>query len=210
MRKVLILLIGFLSSQTGFAAPTLDDFFKAVRANDVREVRSYLDQGMDPNSTNQQGYSVLMEAGREGHTEMVLLLVDRKAKVNQRNAVGESALMLAAFKGALDTVKLLHARGAEINLPGWTPLHYCAFQGHAAVCQYLLDSKAEVDAKAPNGMTPLMAAVRSGHVDAVKVLLRRSADPNVKTDNGVTALVLATKGGNTDLAQLLKQAGAKE
>ncbi|MET0679876.1 MAG: ankyrin repeat domain-containing protein, partial [Burkholderiales bacterium] len=100
-----------LSSASSLAAPSLDDVFKAAKANDVRELRGYLDQGMDANSTNQQGYSVLMEAAREGHTEVVALLLDRKAKVNQRNAVGETALMLAAFKGNLETVRLLGSRG---------------------------------------------------------------------------------------------------
>jgi uncharacterized protein len=194
----------------GFAAPTLDDIFKAVKANDVRELRSFLDQGMDPNSTNQQGYSVLMEGAREGHLEVLTLLLDRKARVNQRNAVGESALMLAAFKGNLEAVRLMHGRGAEINNPGWTALHYAAFQGQTAVSKYLLESKAEIDARAPNGVTPLMAAVRNGHVDVVKLLLSQSADPNLKNDAGGTALQSATKSGNEDLVRLLKQAGAKE
>ena len=189
------------------AAPTLDDLFKAVKANDVRELRIYLDQGMDPNSTNKEGYSALMEAAREGHVEVVELLLDRKAKVNQQNAVGETAVMLAAFKGHLGTVRLLHRRGAELKTSGWTALHYAAFQGSAPVAKYLLDNKADVNAKAPNGITPLMSAVRNSHEDVVKLLLAQGADPNLKADTGASALQWALKNGNTDIAQLLKQAG---
>ena len=156
-----LLVIAFNSANPSLAAPSLDDMFKAVKANDVRELRTFLEQGMDPDSTNQQGYSVLMEAAREGHVEVVGLLLDRKAKVNQRNAVGETALMLAAFKGNLETVQLLHARGGAINTTGWTALHYAAFQGQTAVAKYLLDNRAEIDARAPNGITPLMAGVRT-------------------------------------------------
>jgi ankyrin repeat protein len=213
MTRRALYLFGFLAtalSHAGLAAPTLDDLFKAVKANDVREVRSYLDLGMDPNSTNQQGYSVLMEAAREGHTEMVLLLVDRKARLNQRNAVGETALMLAAFKGNLDSVKLLHGRGGELTNPGWTALHYAAFQGQTAVAKYLLENQANVNARAPSGITPLMAGARNGHYDVVKLLLTQAADPSLKNDAGATALQWAAKGGNSDIVQLLKQAGAKE
>jgi hypothetical protein len=118
--------------------------------------------------------------------------------------------MLAAFKGNVEAVRLLHGRGGEINSNGWTALHYAAFQGQTGVAKYLLDNKAEVDARAPNGITPLMAGVRNGHTDVVKLLLAQRADPNAKNDAGGTALQWALKGGNTDLAQLLKQAGAKE
>lgn len=209
-RLFLCIFIASSLATPGLAAPTLDDLFKAVKANDLREVRGHLDQGMDPNSTNRQGYSILMEAAREGHTDMVGFLIDRKARLNQRNAVGESALMLAAFKGSLETVRLLHTRGGEINNGGWTALHYAAFQGQATVAKYLLDNRAEIDARAPNGITPLMAAVRSGHSDVVKLLLWQVADPNLKNDAGATALQWAAKGGNSDIVQLLRQAGAKE
>jgi len=123
-----MIVLAAISANASFAAPTLDDMFKAAKANDVRELRAFLDQGMDPDSTNQQGYSVLMEAAREGNVEVIALLLERKAKVNQRNAVGETALMLAAFKGNVDAVRLIHSRGGEINTPGWAALHYAAFQ----------------------------------------------------------------------------------
>jgi ankyrin repeat protein len=124
--------------------------------------------------------------------------------------VGETALMLAAFKGNVEAVRLIHSRGGEINTPGWAPLHYAAFQGQTPVAKYLLDNKAQIEARAPNGITPLMAAVRNGHLDTAKLLLAQHADPNAKNDTGGTALQWAVKGNNTDLAQVLKQAGAKE
>src|SRR5262245_30500930 len=91
------------------AAPTLDDLFKAVNANDLGEVRSLLDRGMDPSSTDKEGYSLLMMASREGHLEMIRLLLDRKAKVNQRTPTNETAIMFAAFKGQAESVRLLHS-----------------------------------------------------------------------------------------------------
>jgi uncharacterized protein len=191
------------------AAPTLQGLFDAVRANDVDEVRSLLDQGMDPNSTDKQGYSILMQAAREGHIATVKLLLERKARVNQYSAAAETAIMLAAFKGHLETVKLLHTYGAAINKDGWTPLHFAAFEGHASICKYLLDSNAQVDARAPNDETALMLAARNGRYDVVKVLLGK-ADPNLKTSSGGTALQLAVQKGHADVAQLIKQAGARE
>jgi ankyrin repeat protein len=106
-------------------------------------------------------------------------------------------------------VKLLHAHGAAINKDGWTPLHFAAFEGHAAVCKYLLDNNAQVDARAPNDETALMLAARNGRYDAVKLLLGK-ADPNLKTSSGGTALQLATRQGHAEVAQLIREAGARE
>ncbi len=188
MKYITLVLLFFMSlagSQSSLAAPTLDDMFKAVKTNDVRELRTFLEQGMDPDSTNQQGYSVLMEAAREGHVEVIALLLDRKAKVNQRNAVGETALMLAAFKGNVEAVRLLHGRGAEINSAGWTALHYAAFQGQTGAAKYLLDNKAQVDARAPNGITPLMAGVRNGHTTSSSSCSPNAPTPMRRTMPGV-------------------------
>lgn len=192
-----------------FAASTLNDLFEAVHANDVGEVRSLLDAGMDPNSTDREGYSLLMLAAREGHISIVRLLLNHKVKVDQQNPVGETAVMLAAFKGHLETVKLIHARGAVLRQSGWTALHYAAFQGHAAIARYLIDSKADVNARAPNGATPLMLAARNGHRDVVQVLLG-TADPNLTTDTGATALQWALREGHTEIAQALRRSGARQ
>jgi ankyrin repeat protein len=112
------------------AEGTLDDLFKAAKLNDVAEVQQFLDRGMDPGSTNKEGYTLLMYAAREGHIELVRLLLDRRANVNARNPSNETAVMFAAYMGHASTMKLLHSRGAQLNKDGWTPLHYGAYQGY--------------------------------------------------------------------------------
>lgn len=190
-------------------AQTLDDLFRAVETNNVPEVNRLLSRGMDPNSSDPDGRTLLMRAAWEGQDELVKLLLDRKAKVEQRNARGETAIMMAAFRGHLETVKLLHTRGASLQGPGWTPLHYAAFNGSTPVVKYLLDNRADIDARAPNGATALMFAARGGHLDTAKLLIWQVADVNAESDRGETALMWALQSKNTDIAKLLQQAGAK-
>ena len=109
----------------------------------------------------------------------------------------------------MDVVKLLHSKGAALNGTGWTPLHYAAFNGHTKIVKYLLENRAEIDARAPNGATALMFAARNGHFETAKLLIWEVADVNVEADSGGTALQWATQTKNTDIAALLKQAGAK-
>lgn len=203
-----ILLIGAATSAV--AQAPLGELARAVKLDDERNVRRLLDQGYDVNSVDAMGDSLLGVAARDGAPSVVKLLLGRRAKVNMRNRAGDSPIMSAALKGHLEIVKMLHAAGAEIDGPGWTALHYAAYGGHNAVCQFLLDNRADIDARSPNGMTPLMMAVREGRLDTVKLLVWEIADPNLRNEAGLSALDLAIRGKQVDIAKLLRVAGAKE
>jgi len=189
---------------------TVDSLLTAVRTNNLAGARDLLRRGMEVNTTDPNGTSLLMIAAWEGHVQMVDFLLAQGARVQRRNNVRETALMYAALKGHLEIVKKLHARGGEINHEGWSALHYCAAEGRLEVCQYLLDQKADIDAASPNGTTPLMMAARQGHFDVVKLLLWEHADPQRKSESGQTALGMALRGGFEQAAQLIRDAGARE
>lgn len=193
----------------GQGQPTLDDLNRAVETSNLAEVRALLDRGFDPNSVDPRGNTLLMQAAWQGNAEMTRLLLDKRTRINLRNPGGETAIMLAALRGHLPVVQLLYDRGAEINHGGWTPLHYCAFEGKTEVCRFLVAKQASVDARAPNGATALMIASRQGHEEIVRLLLKGGADPNVETDRGGTALEWAAKAGNTVIADALRKAGAR-
>ncbi len=118
--------------------------------------------------------------------------------------------MLASLKGRIEVVQLLQAGGAGINHPGWTPLHYCASEGHVEICRFLIEHGATVDAPSPNGTSPLMMATRQGHIEVVKLLLALSANTSLRNDSDGTALSWALKAGHITIADLLRRAGAKE
>ncbi|NJN39665.1 MAG: ankyrin repeat domain-containing protein [Gammaproteobacteria bacterium] len=124
--------------------------------------------------------------------------------------MGDTAIMIGALIGRYEIVQLLRKAGARIDMPGWTPLHYAAFGGHARICEFLIEQGAPINAPAPNGTTPLMMAAREGRGDVIRILLAARADPNAATDTGRTALQWASAAGNSEIMDLLKAAGAKE
>lgn len=191
-------------------AQSLDEMFSAVKSNDVATVERLLQRGIDVNSTDPRGDSLLIIAAREGHEDVVGRLIAGRARVNARNGAGETALMMAAIKGYLAVVGRLQAAGAEINHSGWNALLYAAFEGKTVICKFLLEKGANIDALAPNGASALMLAARQGHLETVRLLLWEHADPKIRTAEGITALQWALKAGNTDIVNLLKQAGVKE
>jgi uncharacterized protein len=203
-----IVSIALVSSSLVASGQSLEEVFKAARNNDPQAMTELLDRGLDPNSTNREGDTLLMVAAMRGYSDLVQILLAHKAAVDRRNRYGDTALLMASLEGHLEVAKLLVEHGAKVNRKGWTPLGYAAFGGDAAVVRYLLSKGADVNALQPNGDTPLMLAARKDHVDAARELLFADADFDYRGPSGETALGLAKRTGDEVLVELLRQAGA--
>ena len=193
----------FVSSAGPAWADAYQDALSAAALGHDSDLVELLDKGMDPNTIDAGGNSLLILAARDGHLPTVDLLLKRGAKVGQRNFAGDSALMMAVLKGEMAVTKRLLAANAPINPSGWTPLMYAAYEGRADMVALLLEKGAEVNARAPNLSTPLMLAARNGHMEAVRLLLKAGAETEIKNDQGFTAESWANNAGNTDAADLI-------
>ena len=210
-RRILAFAATWLVLFTGAAwGQALDDLLKAANAGDTNAVAGFLSKGLDPDSSDKQGNTLLMIAAMQGHEALAKLLIERKANVAKRSPAGDSALMLASLKGHLGIVKLLVEHRAPISYAGWAPLHYAAFEGRTEVVKYLLEKGAEKDTLAPNGYSALLLAMRNGHMEAARELLYADADVNIKGARGETALSLAKGRNDKGLEELIRRAGAVE
>lgn len=72
---------------------------------------------------NDEGYTPLMEAAREGHISVVKCLIAAGSKVNaETDETHETALTLSACGGFIEVVDTLVQKGADIELGASTPL----------------------------------------------------------------------------------------
>jgi ankyrin repeat protein len=199
----LFVFVGYSCSVAG----SYDDFFSALKQDDVATVKMLLGRGFDPNTLSPAGEHGLIVAVREPSLQVILVLLEApKVNVEVRTQQDESPLMLAALKGLSDLCRQLIALGADVNKPGWTPLHYAATNGHLTTMELLLDEHAYIDAASPNGTTPLMMAARYGTAEAVKLLLGAGADPGLKNDQGLSAIDFAHRASRTEAAELIAAA----
>jgi ankyrin repeat protein len=202
--KKYVVLIGFLISFSANSG-SYEDFFKALKTNDLNVARQLLVRGFDPNTVDLEGRAALLVAWRFESLGVLDLLLDWPGtKAEVRNELDESLLMLAALKGQTSLVQKLISRDADVNKPGWAPLHYAATGGHPQIIQLLLDQSAYIDAESPNGTTPLMMAARYGNAACVKLLLDEGADVLLKNQLGLTALDFAHAGNRPDAIALLR------
>ncbi len=188
-------------------ASSFDDFFVAVKRNDVPALRQLAQRGFDLNTRNEAGEHALVLAIRDGSSAVANYLVGEKSvNVEARTAKDESALMMAALKGDLNLARRLIAREAEVNKTGWTPLHYAATNASPVsvdMVQLMLEHYAYIDAESPNGSTPLMMAAQYGQPAVVKLLLEEGADPLIKNQRGLTAIDFAQRAGRASSAEMI-------
>ena len=185
--------------------------YRAVINHDWETVEQYLNSGVDPNSTDGQGQTAIMEAAAVGATDAVQMLLDGGANPNAANNKGWTSLMGSAVQGRTEVVKLLLAEGANVNAAakdGTTALIFAARTGQFDVIKVLLDAGANPNAATNNGETALIGASGSGHSKVAKILLAAEANPGAITNNGWTALGLAANNGHAEVAKTLLDAGA--
>lgn len=123
-----------------------DAFVKSVRDGNVDAVKLFLDAGMSPDSEDETGSTVLMNAAIKNDSSIVQLLVDHGANVNAQTKDGESPLMVAALMGGTDTVKVLLKAGGDLNAKdnrGETPLAHARSHNHVEVVNVLKAAGAE-------------------------------------------------------------------
>lgn len=192
---------------TALWADSFNDFFSAVKRDDISTVRQLAQRGFDLNTRNEEGEHALFLALRDDAPAVSgFLLGQSKVQVEIRTPKDESPLMMAALKGKLEAAQRLIARQAEVNKPGWAPLHYAATNADDVslpMVRLLLEHHAYIDAESPNGTTPLMMAAHYGHPSVVKLLLQEGADPLLKNQQGLTAIDFANRAQRTDAANII-------
>ena len=107
------------------------------------------------------GWTPLHSAARQGHREIVELLITNGTDVNSRDSTGKSSLHDAALEGHKEIVELLIIKGADLNAESGyygTPLHVAAGIGHKEIVELLIANGANVNVKDGFGRTPLDAA----------------------------------------------------
>lgn len=203
MIRSIAALLAALVLSSGALANSYEDSLSSARRGETAQLVELLNRGVDPNTVDEHGNTLLILAAREGNGETVAAILKFRPKVGLRNAAGDSALMLAALKGHEDIVGQLLEAGAPFNHDGWTPLMYAAFEGHLDIVERLLARGAEVNALAPNKSNALMVAARNGHLDVVRRLLKTDVNLEQKNDGGLTADSWAAANGNTKIAELI-------
>jgi ankyrin repeat protein len=190
------------------AGTTSDDYYRAIRANDLTLLDSLIAKG-DVNTKDRHGATPLMYAAAVGSAEAVKALLAKGADAKAKNAFDATALMWGVAN--LEKVRMLVDAGADVNAhskQGMTPLLIAANNAGSAEIVRLLLAKGADPKATDDGGTTLLAAATANDLDMVRLFIERGVDVNGADAKGDTPLQFAASNGNLAMVKLLLNKGA--
>lgn len=174
-----------------------ENFTEAAALNDLQGVINAINNKVNINAFDSEGFTALYLAAGNHHPSIVHTLLKAGANLELgREDDGETPLI----NSASDTYLIYPRRGYSLDTIQVRQLE---------VIKTLLKAGANVNAKTIEGWNALEAAANANNVKIVKILLSAGANVNTRDEWGDTALSRAMRTGNPEITQLLIKAGAK-
>ncbi|XP_059473664.1 uncharacterized protein LOC132195582 [Neocloeon triangulifer] len=159
-------------------------------------------------------YTLLHLAAKEGHAEVIKLLLERGAQTNARDFQGVQPLHLAVIQSHEECALLLlekDSSGINERLPsGESLMHFAAkMSGGSKLLEELIRAGGDTTAKSADGKSVMSFAISAGNVSAVKLLLNEFDKDEINhKDDGYGPLAFAVLLDQPEIFEVLADAGA--
>ncbi|EMM88148.1 ankyrin repeat protein [Leptospira santarosai str. 2000027870] len=160
---------------------------KVAFNNDVEFLRFLLNEGADPNLSDERGETPLITAVYGLSLESVSALLGAKADPYLETTSGINAAVLAADLCSLPLLQILKNAGVDLNRPtkkGFLPIHTAAGRCNGKFLKFLIESGADPEAPTKTGTTPLMQAIKLRNLDATHFLLEQNVSVSSVDQHG--------------------------
>lgn len=153
----------------------MSDIVRAVKKNNINQVKELIQSGYDINKPDIHGDTALILAAYEGKNEILKLLLEAGADVSVLDpGMKATALHAAAYAGRTEAAKLLIEYNIDINKQGpyngYTALHDAIWQNNIETAKVIIQAGADLNIKSNNGQTPLEMAKNLKRHEIVKLI----------------------------------------
>jgi len=191
----------------------LTPLFAATKVGDRMCVEMLIKRNADIDQRDDvQQQAAIHVACREGHRDIVCLLLEHGSCPNQADGKGRTPLMLSSAGGHVDLTELLLAHGGNIedtDNEQNTPLMYAVINGQCEIAQYLLSRAANVNAMDSRERSSLELSVHQGNSEMVSILLENGANIDKQDTKGLKPMDRAVGSGNAAVVSVFLKKGAK-
>uniref|UniRef100_A0A8C7UYC5 Ankyrin 1, erythrocytic b n=1 Tax=Oncorhynchus mykiss TaxID=8022 RepID=A0A8C7UYC5_ONCMY len=190
------------------SADAVTSFLRAARSGNLDKALDHIKNGIDINTSNQNGLNGLHLASKEGHVKMVLGLLHAGIVLETTTKDGFTPLAVALQQGHENVVALLINYGTKgkVRLPA---LHIAARNDDTRTAAVLLQNDPNPDVLSKTGFTPLHIAAHYENLSVAQLLINRGANVNYTPKNGITPVHIASRRGNAIMVRLLLDRGAQ-
>ncbi|XP_067661803.1 ankyrin repeat domain-containing protein 50-like [Haliotis asinina] len=185
----------------------------ACREGNIEAVKFIVSQNtVNINSGWRENITPVLIAAKDGHKDVIDLLVSKGAYVSLADNGGDNILHYACRGGNVEMVKyVLSQKMVNINSRGFqemSPLMRAALMGHTDVIKLLVSKGADVTQLDGGGDNILHYACRGGNVEVVKyVLSLNMVNINSRGFQTMTPILGAALKGHKDVVELLVNTG---
>lgn len=179
---------------------------KAIKENNFQIVDSLLNDGFNPNTTDDDEFTALHHASQIGNLEIVEVLIEKGADIHAKSKSGDSIFIWACWGGKIDIIKVLIEKGADINSEdkyGHTGLKIAELQNNTELKELLLKNRVGNKMNKMDPISTLFNAASYGQLSLFESIVMDGMDLDVTDHRGLTALMIAAKNGHTNLVQAL-------
>lgn len=163
--------------------------------------------GANVNARDVVSQTPLHLAAQTGNLEVAKVLLVNNADINAREMYNSTALHIVAWSGNTAFARYLIEKGADVNAKDrfGTPL-ISAVEDHRDMAELLLNNKADVHMKSPDGFAPIHLA---GNREIAQILFDHGAELEMLGYHGRTPLHQAAMRNRSDVAEWLCAKGVK-
>lgn len=183
------------------------DLIAAAAAGDAAEAERLLKAGAPPDVIGCERMTPLFLACRNGHAEVVRLLLSYKADLNLVPEGEYSMLFQAVCARSAEAVAALCAAGAPVEALETchdTALSMACHNGDVLTVKALLCAGADPNRDDGFDKPMIFAAVHSNCAETVEAMAKGGAKVNISLSDGYTPLDLARAKGNEKMIDVLK------
>lgn len=188
----------------------IDALYNLWKENGNIFLQFLLDAGLDINTLNKFGKTLLSCVVEFGDLQLIELILNRGGDSYILNSNGSSPLHIASHYGYISIVKFLITVGIPANISDnekKTPLHYASEwenplveqNDYKLIVKHLVDNKADMNVVNKEGETPLLAACMNRNKTMVEILIQLGANLNCCDDQQWTIFHYICNEGWQDL-----------
>lgn len=146
----------------------------AAAEGNLLRMQTFLGQGMSAQVADEHGVTPLFLASKNGHREVVALLLERGAAMHPMRQDGVTPIFVAAQEGQREVVALFLRHGVDANVRApigeVTLLHVAAYRGDQELITLLLRHGAHKHARMTSGERPVDLAQAQSHAALIPLL----------------------------------------
>jgi ankyrin repeat protein len=153
-----------------------------------------LDNGAKYDTTRGGARWMLTFSASCGSSRLFNVVLDKESKLLSDVSFSKSIMQTAIIGGSVEIVNLLLSKNVplnnEANRYGWTPAHYAALNGHAAMIRFLVEKNFDINQRTLSGKSAYNIAEENNHSDVLQTIKELIGDTSPKKFPELSGLYL--------------------